>query len=113
MFTRTCPLPECHADFQTDNPRKGYCCTNHAARDRMRRKRTRDRKNGGGDDGGGGGDDGGGGGESPTLFDTITPQDSRAIYVFDTCYRTPEIPARRKPPAPSQLEIPGLSARVA
>jgi hypothetical protein len=48
----------------------------------MRAKRRR---------GGGGGGNGGGGGE-PTLFDTLTPVDDRAIYVPDTCYRTPDQP---------------------
>jgi len=45
---------------------------------------------------GDGGGNGGGGG-NPTLFDTLTPQDSRAIYVPDTCYRTPEVVPKRKP----------------
>ena len=58
----------------------------------MRRSRAKSRNGGGG-----GGGNGGGGGVEATLFDTLTPVDSRAIYVPDTCYRTPEQEPNRKP----------------
>jgi hypothetical protein len=93
LHTRVCALTECEEEFQTDNPRKTYCSRQHSTLDRMRRYRKNHRK---GKGGGGGGGNGGGGG-SPTLFDTLTPQDSRAIYVPDTCYRTPKQEPARKP----------------
>jgi len=94
LYTRICALDDCAIEFQTDNPRKKHCTSAHSVTHRMRNKRARDRKNrGGGGDGGGNG----GGGGNPTLFDTLTPQDSRAIYVPDTCYRTPEVVPKRKP----------------
>ena len=92
MFTRTCALDGCSVEFQTDNSRKMHCSPRCSNLHRVRRFKTKRRKGGGGGNGGGGG-----GGESPTLFDTITPQDSRAIYVPDTCYRTPEEQPARKP----------------
>lgn len=71
------------------------CCTERCAHTlRNRRYRAKRRKGGGG---GGGGNNGGGGGGAPTLFDTITPVDSRAIYAPDTCYRTPDQEPARKP----------------
>lgn len=91
MFTRICALETCGLEFQTDNPRKMHHSKQCAQVHKMRRFRSK-RKTGGG----GGGGNGGGGGE-PTLFDTITPVDSRATYVPDTCYRTP---ADRKPVEP-------------
>jgi hypothetical protein len=91
MFTRTCGLPECGIEFQTDNKRKMHCSRAHSNLAQVRRWRAKRRKGGGG--GGGGGN--GGGGE-PGLFDSITPVDSRAIYVPDTSYRTPE-PERKTP----------------
>jgi len=53
-------------------------CTNAL---NARRHRAKHRK-------GGGGGGGNGGGGAPTLFDTITPVDSRSIYAPDTNYRT-------------------------
>jgi hypothetical protein len=67
--------------------------------------RAKHRKKGGP---GGGGNGGGGGGVSTTLFDTITPVDSRAIYVPDTCYRTPEQEKRKAPSS-----TPSSSGKVA
>ena len=96
MFTRTCALDECVVKFDTDNPRKTHCCHEHANLAGVRRWRANRRKKGGG----GGGGNGGGGGASPTLFDTLTPVDSRAIYVPDTCYRTPKQEPSRKPSVP-------------
>jgi len=92
LSKRVCPLTECGAKFETDNPRKEFCSPEHSKIGRVRRWRAKHRKKGGG--GGGGGN---GGGNAPTLFDTITPEDSRAIYVPDTCYRTPEQEPTRKP----------------
>lgn len=92
MFTRHCALPECGKEFQTDNSRKMHCSKAHSNRHLVRAWRANKRKKGGG--GGGGGGNGGGGG--PTLFDTITPVDSRAVYAPDTCYRTPQ-ESERKP----------------
>jgi hypothetical protein len=83
MYTRTCALDGCEVEFQTDNKIKKHCCPAHSALSRVRRMRRRRR---GGN--GGGGDNGGGGGIEPTLFDTLNPVDSRAIYVPDTNYRT-------------------------
>ena len=104
LQTRTCALTTCGIEFQTDNPRKLHCTRQHATLDRVRRHRTKHRKGGGG-----GGDNGGGGGES-TLFDTITTADARAIYVPDTCYRTPAVD-KRKPAVPdSQSQIKPLRA---
>jgi hypothetical protein len=85
MYTRTCELDGCGLEFQTDNKIKKHCCPAHSALNRVRRMRAKRRKGGGG-----GGGNGGGGG--PTLFDSIEPQDPRAIYVPDTCYRTPGQP---------------------
>ena len=90
-FKRICPLAECGLEFETDNPRKEFCTPEHSTMGRVRRHRAKKRKGGGG-----GGGNGGGGGE-PQLFDTITPQDARAVYVPDTCYRTPELTPKRKP----------------
>lgn len=83
MYTRTCALDGCEVEFQTDNRAKKHCCPAHSSLNRVRRWKAKHKKGGGG----GGGGNGGGGGV-PTLFDSITPQDSRAIYVPDTCYRT-------------------------
>lgn len=92
MFTRICALDGCDVEFQTDNKRKLCCNPAHSNLKRVRRFKAKRRKKGGG----GGGGNGGGGGE-PMLFDTITPVDSRSVYVPDTRYRTPaESP---KPPA--------------
>lgn len=91
IFTRVCALDGCQVEFQTDNSRKLHCSPRCSNLHRVRRFKAKNRR------GGGGGGNGGGGGESPTLFDTITPQDSRAIYVPDTCYRTPEESPNRKP----------------
>ena len=71
----------------------------------MRRKRARDRNRGGG-----GGGNGGGG--QPVLSDTITPVDSRAIYVPDICYRTPEEQPGRKPSVSDKPSIPENSRSV-
>lgn len=73
-----------------------HCSKQHTILDGVRRHRAKRRKGGGG-----GGGNGGGGGE-PTLFDTITPADSRAIYVPDTCYRTPDEEPSRKPAVPAE-----------
>jgi hypothetical protein len=86
MFTRTCALDSCNNVFQTDISRKTHCSRQHANLARMRRLRAKRRKGGGGPGGSGG---------APTLFDEIIPQDSQAIYAPDTCYRTPEVPAKR------------------
>jgi hypothetical protein len=91
MYTRTCALAGCNVEFQTDNSRKKHCSSKHSTLSRVRRWKAKNRKGGGG----GGGGNGGGGG--PTLFETLTPVDSRAIYVPDTCYRTPEEQPTRKP----------------
>jgi hypothetical protein len=72
----------------------------------MRVKKMRQKRRGGG---GGGGGNGGGGGVEATLFDTISPVDSRAIYVPDTCYRTPEQEPARKP---SVGEKPSVSEKA-
>ena len=103
LRTVTCGLDECPVEFQTDNPQKAYCCMEHQNLAYMRRWRARRRaaKKGGGDDGGG---NGGGGGQP--LFDTLTPEDSRAIYVPDTCYRTPEEQPDRKPSVSDKPSIP-------
>lgn len=90
LHTRVCALETCGLKFDTDNPRKLHCTRQHATLDRVRRHRKNNRR------GGGGGGNGGGGG-APTLFDTITPVDSRAIYAPDTCYRTPDQEPARKP----------------
>jgi hypothetical protein len=82
LHTRVCALSTCGLEFQTDNSRKTHCTRQHATLDRVRRHKAKRRK------GGGGGGGNGGGGASPTLFDTVTPVDSRAIYVPETCYRT-------------------------
>lgn len=76
MFTRTCALSDCPIEFQTDNPRKMHCSKQHTILDGVRRHRAKRRKGGGG-----GGGNGGGGGGVPTLFDTISPVDSRAAFV--------------------------------
>jgi hypothetical protein len=91
LFKRVCALEGCTVEFQTDNSRKMHCSKRHTTLDGVRRHRAKHRK------GGGGGGNGGGGGESPTLFETLTPVDSRAIYVPDTCYRTPDQEPARKP----------------
>jgi hypothetical protein len=96
----TRPCANCQNDFKPTADWQKCCtprCTNAL---RQRRFRAKHRKDGGG----GGGGNGGGGGERPTLFDTIKPQDDRAIYVPDTCYRTPEVEpvsTRRKPATPA------------
>jgi hypothetical protein len=85
-LTRTCA--NCQKEF-TPTVDWQKCCTGRCTNAlNARRHRAKHRKGGGG----GGGNGGGGGGGEPTLFDTIQPQDSRAIYVPDTCYRTPEAP---------------------
>ena len=82
MFTRTCLLPECHVEFQTDNPRKTHCSSRHSNLARMRRLMAKLRSGGGG-----GGGNGGGGG--PTLFDELALVDPQAIFTIpDTRYRT-------------------------
>lgn len=91
LHTRICALEGCGVEFQTDNKIKKHCCPTHSTLSRVRRLRAKRRKGGGG---GGGGGNGGGG---HTLFDTITPVDSRAIYAPDTSYRTPEQEPARKP----------------
>jgi hypothetical protein len=91
MYSRTCALDGCSNTFDTDNKRKKFCSRAHTNLAQVKAWRNRHRKKGGG----GGGGNGGGGG--PTLFDTLTPVDSRAIYVPDTCYRTPEQEPARKP----------------
>ena len=73
MFSRTCALPECPVEFQTDNSRKMHCSKAHSDLHRVREWRKKHRK--------GGGNGGGGGGESPTLFDTITPVNAREAFV--------------------------------
>lgn len=93
MDSRTCALDGCPNTFETDNKRKKFCCRAHTNLAQVKAWRNRHRKKGGG---GGGGGNGGGGGE-PSLFDSINPVDSRAIYVPDTCYRTPEEQPDRKP----------------
>lgn len=105
MYTRTCALETCGAEFQTDNPRKKHCSSSHSTTHRMRRLRAK--KNKGGGNGGGGGDGGGG-----LFIETITPQDSRAIYAPDTCYRTPQIP-KRKPAVPASVISPGGLREIA
>jgi hypothetical protein len=92
MRLRTCESAECRKEFDPISPRQTFCSDRCGTRERQRRYRAKHRKNGGG----GGGNGGGGGGE-PTLFDSITPQDSRAIYVPDTNYRTPDQESNRKP----------------
>lgn len=87
------PCANCQTDFKPTADWQKCCnprCTNAL---RQRRYRANHRKKGGG----GGGNGGGGGGLSPTLFETLTPVDSRAIYVPDTCYRTPDQEPTRKP----------------
>lgn len=93
-YTRVCELQECDVEFETDNPRKIHCSAKHSTLNRKRRSLDKKRRGGGGPNGGGGG-----GGEA-TLFDTITPIDSRATYVPTTCYRTP--PKRRPAAVPTQ-----------
>jgi hypothetical protein len=88
LQTKTCALSTCRVEFQTDNSRKTHCTRQHATLDRVRRWKAKQRN------GGGGGGNGGGGGGAPTLFDTIETVDPQAIYVPDTCYRTPLV---RKP----------------
>jgi hypothetical protein len=103
MFKRTCALDDCEIQFETDNSRKRHCCKAHSNLAQVRRWRAKRRKRGGG---GGGGGKGGGGG-APTLFDTITPVDDRAIYAPDTSYRTPEQEPGRKPslPVPNDEQV--------
>lgn len=84
MATRICSADGCKQTFEPNDWRQIYHSPRCATR--MRVKKMRQKRRGGG--GGGGGGNGGGGGEGPTLFDTLTPVDSRAIYVPDTCYRT-------------------------
>jgi len=71
LIERICPLAECGVKFQTDNPRKEFCCPQHSSIGRVRRVREKQRKKGGGGNGGGGG---GGMSTEPTLFDTIVPR---------------------------------------
>lgn len=91
----TCAASNCSKEFYPVVPNQKFCCGACGNRERVRQYRAKHRKNGGG--GGGGGN---GGGAEPTLFDTITPQDSRAIYVPDTCYR----PFQISPPHSSTFE---------
>ena len=102
LYARICDLPECKIEFQTDNRRKTFCSPTHASLARMRRSRAKNR--------GGGGGNGGGG--QPVLSDTITPVDSRAIYVPDICYRTPEEQPGRKPSVSDKPSIPENSRSV-
>jgi hypothetical protein len=76
MYKRTCALNDCSNQFETDNKRKQHCCKAHSNLAQVRRYRAKHRKGGGG-----GGGNGGGGGENPTLFDTITPVNSREAFV--------------------------------
>ena len=105
MYTRVCALAGCEIQFQSDNPRKKHCSAAHSALSRVRRYKAKRRK-------GGGGGGGNGGGGQPVLSDTITPVDSRAIYVPDNCYRTPEEQPGRKPSVSDKPSIPENSRSV-
>lgn len=105
LLTKTCVLSTCGIEFQTDNPRKSHCTRQHATLDRVRRHKAKRRKGGGGDGPGGGG--------SPTLFDTITPIDPRAL----TINPLPVIgPCERRPPEsikPEKSPVPASKRRCA
>ena len=94
METRTCAADNCDNPFEPKIREQIYCSNACASRVRMRRLRDRRRK------GGGSGGGGNGGGAGPTLVETITPVDPRAIYAPDTSYRTPKQEPNRKPVQP-------------
>lgn len=98
MDSRTCAAKGCHSQFEPTDDRQIYCKRACGNRERVRRCKAK-RRNGGGNGGPGGGGPGGGG-----LFETIVPNDPQAIYVPDTCYRTPQIPqVARKPSTPVRI----------
>lgn len=90
MFTRICALDGCGTKFQTDNPRKTHCSTQHSNVGRARRLRAKRRRGGGGNGGGNGG------GGSPTLFDELVLIDPQATLPV---IGHPQIPAKSPQPA--------------
>jgi hypothetical protein len=86
METRVCQSTDCRKEFEPINDRQHFCSHGCGSRERVRRMRAKHRKNGGGNGGGGGGG---------LFVDPITPVDSRAVYVPDIRYRTPEVTERK------------------